>query len=57
MKSGAEELYASVQKALGRSTTNHNDDSDNDMAVEGEEEDSFETISQEDISDDEEMKD
>ena len=31
-------------------------DSDNDMEPEGNDEDSYETISQEDISDDEEMK-
>lgn len=50
LKAGAEELYKSVLKALG----DKDEDSDNQM--EGDDE-SYETVSEEDISDDEEMKD
>jgi len=49
LKTGAEELYKSVLHALGE------DSGDDQMGKE--EDDDYETVSEEDISDDEEMKD
>eukprot|EP00347_Sterkiella_histriomuscorum_P001421 403372102 len=55
LKQGAEELYGSVLKALGKTGVNDKD-SDDEMHDEAGDDDEYETVSEEDISDDEEMK-
>lgn len=58
LKAGSEELMTSILKSLGKSSMagidEENNENDDEMADEG---DSFETLSQEDISEDEEMRD
>ena len=52
LKSGTEELYSNILKATGKKA----EDSDNEMEGVGDNDDSFETVSEEDISDDEDVQ-